>query len=633
MQQQGAPYRPDIDGLRAVAVLGVMLFHAGLDAVPGGFLGVDVFFVISGYLITGLIVPRLRAGTFSLLGFYDRRIRRLFPALLLVIVVTLLAGGFVLLPGAFARLGESAAAASLFLSNVHFHDQGGYFAPAAETQPLLHSWSLAVEEQFYIVYPLLLAFLQRRWPGRLRLAIALLAALSFAAALATLAYSARSAFFLPHTRAWELLLGATVALTPAPVWLAGRWREAAMGLGLLLIASALLCLGEDSGIPGFAALWPTAGTALVLLAGAAGPSLVGRGLAWRPLVGLGLISYSLYLWHWPLLVLLRENQVGAATPLQVGLALLLALALAILTWAFVEQPFRRLVPRPRRAVAAGAAASLAVLAVGLAVSLGDGWPWRFDAARLRYAVLLEAETHYAAYDRGGCFLDSDQQAEDYDPVACLPGAETPRERRLLIWGDSFAAHYFPGLRQSLGARGWAVSQYTATSCRPLRSGTDRRCDEVLAALPAILAWQGGFGTLLVAGHYQPLVLRLGEAELLARLGESLALAKATGARVLLVGQTPTFAFAIPRLLVIDRAARARPEIRLPAERYQDLNAKLRALAAAAGVDFFDPAAAACNEQGCLAALEGEPLLWDSGHFTAAGSAFYGAGIAERLAGP
>ena len=298
-------YRPDIDGLRAVAVVPVVLYHAGVPALTGGFVGVDVFFVISGYLITGIVAAGIAAGSFSIVEFYERRARRILPALFVVLAASVAAGWWLLLPEPLERFAKSLLAATLFGSNFWFLDSArDYFAPGSDFAPLLHTWSLAVEEQFYLFFPPLLWAVARWRRGREVRLVAWLSLASFLGAVVVVAVDPPLAFYLAPLRIWELGLGALLALRPVPR-LAARWQREGLGaLGLAGIAVAVFGYDDLTPFPGFAALAPCLG-ALAIIAVGSGGSVVNRALAIRPVVFVGLISYSLYLWHWPILAFLR----------------------------------------------------------------------------------------------------------------------------------------------------------------------------------------------------------------------------------------------------------------------------------------------------------------------------------------
>ena len=395
----------------------------------------DVFFVISGYLITSLILKELGEGAFSLITFWERRIRRILPALSVVVLATLVGGWFLYLPEDFESLGRSVVAQALLLSNVFFLSQSGYFTAGSDTKPLLHTWSLAVEEQFYLLFPLFLMLLARYRKGSLPRTIVLLAAGSFALSVAgSYAYPSATFYLLP-TRAWELLMGAFLAAThrrlPVVQWLS----ETAGWLGVSLIGYSVLFYDLGTRFPGLAALPPCLGAALVIFSSETKPALVGRMLALKPVVFVGLISYSLYLWHWPLLVLFKYQSTQMRN-VEVRLVLLLASAvLAILSWKFVETPFRqRRIFNGRRPIMALAGCSMLTLVLlGLGVGR-HGVPSRIPGKALGYA---ESRNHRAFLNQvsleqaiAGRFVELGAQ-DASAPVS------------VLIWGDSHAMSVTP----------------------------------------------------------------------------------------------------------------------------------------------------------------------------------------------
>ncbi len=459
-------YRPEIDGLRAVAVMGVLFFHAGLKC-PGGFVGVDVFFVISGYLITSLLLRDLESSRFSLVRFWERRCRRIMPALFVMVLVTLLAGGLLLLPQDYLMLGRSAVFQSLFASNIFFWLDTGYFTAAAAEKPLLHTWSLAVEEQFYLAMPLLL--MGAGLGGRRRVCVILagLFVASLGWCLWRMDEDRSAAFFLLPSRAWELLVGSLLAAIPATWELGlGRWREFVAWLGLAGILGAYMCYIEETRFPGLAALPPVFGAALFIWsnqrpAGAPPPTLIGRLLTLRPVVFVGLISYSLYLWHWPVLAFV--NYWSFAPLAKVGkLAVVLAsFLLAVLSWRYVETPFRRNQLVSRRSLLLSAAGGLALLLLaGLGIDRFDGLPGRVPAGL----------TH--GYGRGSeaSFMFTHQTVLDdlrADKLAPLGRPAPADEARVVLWGDSHAMAAQPAFDLLLRKAGVAGAGIFHASTAPL----------------------------------------------------------------------------------------------------------------------------------------------------------------------
>lgn len=466
-------YRGDIDGLRAIAVLSVILFHIDAALLPGGFVGVDVFFVISGYLITGNIVQELSGGRFSLLEFYRRRVKRIAPAMLVVSAAVLLAAYMLMLPEQLRDTAKSAVFALASLANVYFwlYQDTGYFAQSSLELPLLHLWSLGVEEQFYLLWPLVLVAVYRRADKlAVVLAMAVCAVASFWLGSALFDHAPSFVYYMLPSRAGELLLGALVAVLVNEqmlLRLPTRLMPAVAMVGLALLVASLFFLSEHHPFPGWFAVPPTLGTALLLLAGQRGANLVTRLLAARPLVWVGLVSYSAYLWHWPLLAFYRYGY-GDPSPLA-GLSLFIATgALAWLSYRFVEQPARRAGGSARRVFALQFFVPAAVL---LAVALVLVYPQRFGvelesahySARL---AALRAATQPAFLAEPVCQFQS-ITSTNLGLARCVSGAAANPRVEALLWGDSNAAHY-QGMLDVIAQRaGFRLRNIEIGSCPPL----------------------------------------------------------------------------------------------------------------------------------------------------------------------
>ena len=442
-------YRNDIDGLRAISVLLVILFHYYPSIVPGGFIGVDCFFVISGYLITGLLLKSLEERSFSLVSFYERRIRRIVPALLATVLLTLVSGWALLLPGDYRTTAYSGLAAIGAASNVYFLYNTGYFDQSSELMPLLHSWSLGVEEQFYIVWPLFL-FVLYRLRGRkrhiLRWGILLILAASFSFNLWQMGTAPKEAFFLPFGRAWELAIGGLLVFLPRPS-LPRALRELIPALGLAVILFAGFWLNRESSFPGLNALLPVVGAALATYGGGQKDIFTTRLLSTPPFTGLGKISYSLYLVHWPLLVLWRHYKTGD-TPeswTELPSLLVVSFALSVIFYRFVEQPFRRL-QRPQWVIysLAGAGSGFVAL-LALAIFYLDGVPQRIPPDLL---AISDQQVMWA----WPCPQTVQLPVTDYEAPSsasrslCNVGVPWQEaRRRAILWGDSHAGHLMPVL--------------------------------------------------------------------------------------------------------------------------------------------------------------------------------------------
>lgn len=607
-------YRPDIDGLRAIAVLVVIAFHIGIYRLHGGFIGVDVFFVISGFLICSLIYGDLEGGRFSLARFYERRIRRILPALLVVLATTTIAAAFVLLPARLEDYARSLAAAALSFSNVHFWQTAGYFDAPAEVRPLLHTWSLAVEEQFYLVFPLLMALLHRFGRRVVIATLATLGAVSLAVSVFGVYWGDRSAaFYLPFGRAWELMLGALIALDAAPR-LRGLWAHGASIAGLALIAGSALWMSSTSPFPGLGALPACLGAALVIAAGRGGEGVVARVLAWRPVVFIGLISYSLYLWHWPIIVLVKEATLEPRlSHLQQAEVLAACVALSLFSWALVERPMRR-APAPRGLVfGAAGAGTLAVVAAAFTVMAGRGWPERLPGHAAQTASYV-GYTDPANFRTGVCFIDSRHDTAIFRASVCL--RQAPNEQTVVLMGDSHAAHLWRALANEMPHAN--VLQATASGCRPTVAQADwaaARCVRVMNYMFEHYLPTHNVDLLLLSAAWTR-----GDEE---RLAETLTWAQRHGINAVVLGPSTAYDVPLPALL-------AREELtgdHSLAERHQDDSVILadRALAQAAAPfpgRYVSTYQIICPQGRCRRYVADHvPLQYDGDHFTPEGARF------------
>lgn len=455
-------YRADIDGLRALAILSVVFYHAGPAWLPGGFTGVDVFFVISGYLIGGQIYRELCNGAFSYLRFYQRRAKRILPALYAVLVFTLLAASFLLSPGEFTELAKEAFAATLSASNVWFWATTNYFAGNSELNPLLMTWSLGVEEQFYVVIPLMLvlmAGLRRKWILPATIAVCLLS-LAIAASLA--ARFPMMVFYLLPARAWELGAGVALAVTELnrkSSLLSGALAQIAGFAGLALVLAPMFLLSAHSALPVPPLISSVVGTALSI---AVPRCWMNRQLLSLPgLTFIGRISYSWYLWHWPLLAFMHiigGAHLPAAAP---ALAVATSFAAAVLSWRFIERPFRGSLRAPAPMLMRyGLAAAALLLLYGL-VGFSRGVPQRFPA-------LAHMEAVGRALSNDPCLAGLTKNEPSLKP-ACV--GSSPTGQAVALWGDSHSAALAPGFRSAAATQGYAFVQLGKASCPPLIGAT------------------------------------------------------------------------------------------------------------------------------------------------------------------
>lgn len=627
-----AQYRPDIDGLRAIAVLAVVIYHTNPGALRGGFVGVDIFFVISGFLITGIVLEDLRRNRFSLLGFYARRIRRLFPALILVLAGSWIAGWAILPIDEYAVLGKHIAAGAAFIPNFVYWREFGYFDVDASRKILLHLWSLGVEEQYYLVWPLLLFVIARKASALLILTA--LIVLSFAANLYLTFHSPQAAFYLPLPRFWELLIGSFLAFTAhanfqqpsgtrANALLAlstdaasPRINEAKAWGGLVLIIVAVLEISRWRAFPGLWALLPTLGCALLIAAGPA--TRVSRLiLANRYMVAVGLISYPLYLWHWPLLSFAENIRGYDLTKFERLLVVLPAFPLAWLTYRFVEKPIRfghakaGLEPKSI-ALLSG---MIALFALGLFTWCKDGFPSRFPP-EIR-SVLQHRHNPEISYRYGKCFLDQARQDGEVFAEECIEKTGAPQKPLILLWGDSHAAHLYPGLRQLQTKLDFRLGQMNGCApfdqpratafCRLSNAAIEKT---VVDARPEIVV-------LAMRWSQQPDP----EAALRARVQ----FLRANNVReIFVIGPPPQWRPTLKGALAQNYFLNGKlePRMRFGLTRYEILAQQDQLLARAAstlGIRYISALKALCTSDGCLTIADGQPFAIDGDHFSDAGS--------------
>jgi peptidoglycan/LPS O-acetylase OafA/YrhL len=613
-------YRPDIDGLRAVAVLPVVAYHLGFRPVTGGFVGVDVFFVISGFLIGSMVFADIAADKFSLTTFYVRRIRRIFPALFTMMAATAIAAYFILYPAPFIDFGKSLAAATFSVSNFYFWATSGYFDAPAITKPLLHTWSLAVEEQFYLLFPPLALALHRWAPRRVTLCIIVIALISLVWSAIGVFVAPNEAFYLLHTRAWELALGILLARGAAPKLASPALRTGVAAAGLALIVGSVFLLTRDTPFPGLAAIPPCLGAAMLIAAGGAGDNPVSRLLSWKPIVFIGLISYSLYLWHWPIIVLYQQYLGSAFLFLFQKLQLAaLMLVLSVLSWRFIEQPFRRLrAPAPKVLALAGGGAG-ALMALSLGIVLLQGAPQRFAPDVMRLASYL----HYEGFDTPGapiCFIAASQHTyADYDRNRCL--ARSATRPNILLLGDSHAAHLRTGLIAALPDAN--VMQATASGCKPLlhrRARDAAGCRRLMQSMFEDYLPNTPVDLVIVSARWFDSDL--------ADLASTLDYLKARHVNVLLVGPIVQYNGAVPQLVAL-AAQHHDPDLLLRQMRRQErgVDAAMAALAARKHVRYASAYRAMCPGDACVQlSVDGVPLQHDYGHLTREGSIF----VVDRL---
>lgn len=450
-------YRPEIDGLRAIAILSVLIYHAGFDWLPGGFLGVDIFFVISGYLITRLILIDFSAGTFSYVQFYLRRAKRILPALLFVLMITLLLGYLVLLPTEYFDLSRSALSVVLFVSNIFFWTESGYFDGASQLKPLLHTWSLSLEEQYYILFPVLLSFLVVREKRTIVSILAIMTALSFGFSIMVRDIDPMANFYLLPSRAWQLLVGSLCAFVPHTLN-PTNGKIALFGFTTLLFS--VFTVNSSMNLPGYTTILPTLGTAAVIVF-ATSKNFVGKLLAHRLLILIGLISYSAYLWHQPIFALSRVYIAEELSTIMSCILLLVTALLSYFSWRFVERPFRRndnFWGKNNNFIIILLVANSILLAMIISVQKSDGFQGRFEIPASVYQSLTRSEKTEECFD-----IKDIERTQKWN---CVLG-DTYATKAVVVFGDSHALAMLPAFDEAAKLTSTKIYFVGASGCTPL----------------------------------------------------------------------------------------------------------------------------------------------------------------------
>ena len=653
-------YLPFADGLRAVAILAVVAYHAAPWLVPGGFAGVDVFFVISGFLITRLIAPEIANGRFSLQRFFIRRARRLLPAALVCFVAVTAISAFVLLPDAFWYLGRSLLAAVLMYANFFYYHTAGYFSAPSMEKPLLHTWTLAVEDQFYVTWPLLLMATLARFP--LRHVVAASAAILLVSlwyAQSKLAVDPDFAFYLLPTRAWELLVGAILALSAKHLVLTYRMASVAAAIGIVLILASFVWLDAGTVFPGLAALPVCLGTAAVIASGLTHVTIVSRALSLKPVVFAGLISYSLYLWHWPLIALLSYWLERSLTGLEAAGVVALSMSAAYLSWKFVERPFRTSNLQQNIAVKRAAdlrfvfgciAGVAAAVAIAGSIKIMKGVPQRYASSVRTMLQQLEASNPL----RGKC--DGFENVFANDEICNFGRKKLPSESYVIaLFGDSMGDHWVSAVSNYATESNLPGRQVTNGGCGLLfgiripaeTAAKESECESYQSAAKKFVDANTGLKVAVISGFWKKWLNRIESAtadsgpvmrtaaavddrpvspKFDSVLSETVRVFTDRGIKVLLIGEVPSFPVALPlRCLVssiehgTDTDACGLPKAIAAANLRNSDAALLRVVQENARVTVSLPFDYICLKERCSPAVNGTLLYRDQGHLNQMGA--------------
>lgn len=634
-------YRADIDGLRAIAVLSVVLNHAGVGLFSGGFVGVDVFFVISGYLITSIIMREIDGREFSLVKFYERRIRRIYPALFAMMLLIVCVSAMLYDAENFRDFGKSMIAATFFASNIHFWFETGYFEAPAQLKPLLHTWSLAVEEQYYIIFPALMYILARRFKTKIPHILTGIALLSFGWSVYELKNDPSGVFYFAHLRAWELLIGSILALAAARIKISLTLRNLLSAIGFGMVVMPIFFYTSNTAFPGMAAAIPALGAALVIYGGIEGDVFVGKILSLAPLVFIGQISYSLYLWHWPVIIFGKYYAIRRTTTQEVIILLLITFIVSVLSWQFIEKPFRSKTFLKGRGIFVGAGSvMLLATVVGSIVYFNEGFPARQNQQRLIYETKVYEKCNFN-YRKPALFS------------VCALG-EKKQTPSFLFWGDSHALSLGKSVHLSALKNGATGQMAYAIGCPPLLYSTDNgdpNCFNFNHATIQYIKDHPELNTVILASRWAIWAERtyydfdLGksirhEDELLnpKDVNANLVLFE-TGfnqtvkklielnRKVVIVTQTPEIGYDVPSAYFIaQRTGRDVNEIIAPSLadyffRNRHVFPIINSIEKKNHVQIIDPWKVLCDDHKCFAAVNGMPLYKDSNHLSVFGAEY------------
>jgi peptidoglycan/LPS O-acetylase OafA/YrhL len=656
-------YRSDVDGLRALAILPVLLFHAELDQFSGGYIGVDIFFVISGYLITSIIAAELEKDQFTIVGFYERRVRRIFPALLTVLIVCIVISHVLMLPNEYRDFGQSVFATMFFSSNLLFWMEAGYFDAESLMKPLLHTWSLAVEEQYYIFYPPLLILIYRFLNKRGRPLILGLWLASFVWSVWSTYHSPTAAFYLTLSRVWELLTGAIIAL--------GYIKEVnnkavneVMGVsGLLLVLYAVFEFDHTTPFPGYTALVPCVGTAMIIYSGSTHNTLVSRLLSNKLMVFTGLISYSLYLWHWPILVFTHLYLDEPFEPWLVFCLLALSYFLAWFSWRFIEKPFRGKHSKytPKQMFSGAVLVMACMSAFGLVLHLNRGFPERMPESVNKIVDMIELNHSYLPEN---CLLKGGEDLSE-GVTPCKIDKTGDPSHGVVLWGDSHAASLVPGLLKLSDADDSISIQFIGMQgCPPLKGILHaaneetpyENCADFNEKVLDQLSLDNNVKVVILSGYWSlyangirtptdpnPGAVYLCETESCDNLSteDNRALLKkglknildvlsANGKRVILIGPIPDLeingATTIARMRLLDRVFEVRSSWDYMRSHLDPAVTLLVELQDGAEITSVFPHIALCGIDYCNIEIDGMPLYVDRHHLSSIGAEF----VVEKL---
>tara|TARA_R110001592_G_scaffold51812_1_gene159200 strand:+ start:3485 stop:5371 length:1887 start_codon:yes stop_codon:yes gene_type:complete len=611
-------YRQDIDGLRAIAVLCVLLFHFGFDSLSGGFAGVDIFFVISGYLITSILLKEIDDEHFSFLQFYEKRIRRLYPALIAVVLSSFIAAYFIFMPDEFKEFGQSMVSTITYLSNLFFWYKSDYFSGPSDLKPLLHTWSLAVEEQFYLIFPLVLWLTYKRSRLAMNLTVLALFVISFLLAILSIESIPSGVFYLSPFRFWELLFGSLVAIALRRNWSPNSTFSPILEYtGLALVIGPIFWLDEHSQFPGWAAVPSCLGAALLLWT--QDKSTVVYKILTLPVMRFtGKISYSLYLWHWPIVVfygywIIREFEIWEKFAMMA-----VTFIVSWLSWRYIESPFRLTKQagfKPKQVYGYAFSSTLLIFVVGALVWQQNGMPQRFP--NLKIETLAQTRTESG---ENHCFLNTEQDFSLWKANECLIES-TQSKQTVLLWGDSHANHLVAGLTANRDLLPYNILVYSSAGCPPIigqslptRPNCLQNNQHVLDIIKTMhiknVIMAGNWAYSEKADHLD-----------IAKLPETINALKENGVQPMIINQLPLYPISNPQYLATRLASRDNPKEDYFIKPDDGLDMSVRIMQLLPNTQIFDAFKLFCPDESCSIFKNGELMVVDRGHLSHAGSRY------------
>lgn len=642
-------YRSDIDGLRAVAVLSVLFFHCGFPAFSGGYIGVDIFFVISGYLITTIIVREIENNNFSIAKFYERRFRRILPALTVVIAVSLMIGFFLLSADGIIDLGFSVIATALFSSNILFYYESGYFDRMGEMKPLLHTWSLAIEEQYYIFFPLLLTLIAKINSKNFFIWLLILGAISLLGCVIFTDTTPSAAFYWLPTRAWEILIGSILALNVFPAPSKQFTREVGSIFGIGMIVFSIFVYTPETSFPGLAALLPTVGVAFVIYCGSGGSSFVYKVLSFRPIVFIGLISYSMYLWHWPIIVYTKILLIKEPSDTVTFMLIASIFFVSALSWKYIETPFRRgsFIQDKRHVFVIFSAVTVTTIVLGMTLILSDGLPGRAAGGEKSIAEYKDKKwQHWKSCQKIDYRVKKGQNL-------CDIGAKN-KPTTFILWGDSHARSLAPGVHLSAFKQGAKGKVATKNACPPLLSigrGNSTSCNDLNQYIFEYISDSDEIKTVILAARWpffakgtrykqesgdsvQLIDLNsinsssLSNAELFEKgLINTIDKLQMIGKKIVLVNAIPEVGYDVPSAIMIANITKREvnsiiaPTVKEYRERTKEVVSTFNVITNRKQIMLVSPDAYLCDKSYCKVTSNGFALYMDDDHLSTFGSEY------------